>query len=509
MHSSTGKGWAGYLRGSNVTNYTGADCLVGTGWCWGMNPLLTMEPGMADASGILDEHDLNSLAFPSPAVGDFRDFIDPYVIGIFQAGLGSFPGQAAYVVRGNPYAWNHGIAFPDQSIRSDVFYEATHAEYALNLRGAHTYGVRLQDMAPGSVRVDQASISPGVCTAVPSVAFSGVGTAAATAYLGILDTSTIAAGGTGYSVGDKIAFATDLGYNPQINNNPIAVVTSTGTRGSVTGFSFLMVAAQPGPTSHTESLAQSTTRMTLADASAVHPGDLLRVWLDPFTDGMGSNPDAYYIYPISVVGNTVGFTPALPQSSSANTEVWDFGRRISPGALASASVGPLSQSAASGSGVGFQIIPKYGVSTIFMTNFSGAYPTAPTVTIDGSHTACSTQPTATAILGGYPIALHNSGWIVGRNSVGTADLRLISSDVFDRTVIGFDSGIALGPVPGNSMSAGEVAMAKITASGTAAGAGVMKFEVVAGTNAGTCKLIAYAGTSTTPATIVDNVGSGC
>ena len=55
---------------------------------------------------------------------------------------------------------------------------------------------------------------------------------------------------------------------------------------------------------------------------------------------------------------------------------------------------------------------------------------------------------------------------------------------------------------------GEFAIAKITASGTAPGAGFMKLAVVAGTNSGTCKLIAYAGTSTTPTTVVDNVGAG-
>lgn len=56
---------------------------------------------------------------------------------------------------------------------------------------------------------------------------------------------------------------------------------------------------------------------------------------------------------------------------------------------------------------------------------------------------------------------------------------------------------------------GELGLSKITASGTSPGAGFMKFAVTAGTNVGTCKLIAYAGTSTTPVTIIDNVGAGC
>lgn len=55
---------------------------------------------------------------------------------------------------------------------------------------------------------------------------------------------------------------------------------------------------------------------------------------------------------------------------------------------------------------------------------------------------------------------------------------------------------------------GEVGMTKITASGSAPGAAGGKFELVCGTNAGTAKLIVYAGTSTTPVTITDNIGSG-
>lgn len=43
----------------------------------------------------------------------------------------------------------------------------------------------------------------------------------------------------------------------------------------------------------------------------------------------------------------------------------------------------------------------------------------------------------------------------------------------------------------------------------APGAGVCVNFFVAGTNGGTCKEQAMCGTSTTPVTIIDNVGSGC
>lgn len=52
-------------------------------------------------------------------------------------------------------------------------------------------------------------------------------------------------------------------------------------------------------------------------------------------------------------------------------------------------------------------------------------------------------------------------------------------------------------------------MAKTAAFGAAPGAGLARFEVVTGTTGGSCKLQVYAGTSATPVTIIDNVGSGC
>lgn len=51
--------------------------------------------------------------------------------------------------------------------------------------------------------------------------------------------------------------------------------------------------------------------------------------------------------------------------------------------------------------------------------------------------------------------------------------------------------------------------AKISDPSTSPGAANLKMFAVAGTNAGSCKIIAYAGTSTTPVVVADNVGSGC
>lgn len=55
---------------------------------------------------------------------------------------------------------------------------------------------------------------------------------------------------------------------------------------------------------------------------------------------------------------------------------------------------------------------------------------------------------------------------------------------------------------------GDINIVKRAANTTAPGAGNAKFEVLCGTNAGTAKLVMYAGTSTTAVTVVDNVGAG-
>jgi hypothetical protein len=56
---------------------------------------------------------------------------------------------------------------------------------------------------------------------------------------------------------------------------------------------------------------------------------------------------------------------------------------------------------------------------------------------------------------------------------------------------------------------GELGFKRVIDPNTAPGAGVLKFTVVAGTTGGSCKIVARAGTSATPVTLLDNIGSGC
>lgn len=59
-----------------------------------------------------------------------------------------------------------------------------------------------------------------------------------------------------------------------------------------------------------------------------------------------------------------------------------------------------------------------------------------------------------------------------------------------------------------TVNAGEVGMRRTSATATAPGAQTLKIGIVCGTNAGTAKLVAYAGTTSAATTIVDNIGAG-
>lgn len=94
----------------------------------------------------------------------------------------------------------------------------------------------------------------------------------------------------------------------------------------------------------------------------------------------------------------------------------------------------------------------------------------------------------------------------GTASGGTVNNHALYSDSTAKSL--FAGGMQIGTTTELTISGGEFGFAKITASGTAPGAAGGKVALVCGTTAGTAKLIAYAGTSTTAATILDNIGSG-
>lgn len=122
-------------------------------------------------------------------------------------------------------------------------------------------------------------------------------------------------------------------------------------------------------------------------------------------------------------------------------------------------------------------------------------------------------------------AINAGGGGTSMNGGASGVVSVISTGGFEfasggSAVTGLDTGVwrlAAGSVAiGNSSSgdaSGQVTTTKHTwvvhtASGVAPGATKVTAEAVCGTNAGSAKIILYAGTSTTPVTLLDNIGSG-
>lgn len=72
----------------------------------------------------------------------------------------------------------------------------------------------------------------------------------------------------------------------------------------------------------------------------------------------------------------------------------------------------------------------------------------------------------------------------------------------------FGTSVMIGSTTPLTLASGELGLEKVAASGSAPGTLGGKFALVCGTGPGTAKVIAYAGTSTTPVTIADNIGAG-
>lgn len=76
----------------------------------------------------------------------------------------------------------------------------------------------------------------------------------------------------------------------------------------------------------------------------------------------------------------------------------------------------------------------------------------------------------------------------------------------------WSTALSVGSATKLTVNAGEIAMNRMSASASAPGAAGAKLAFICGTNAGTLRLVAYAGTSSTGVTVVDNIGAsatGC
>lgn len=109
------------------------------------------------------------------------------------------------------------------------------------------------------------------------------------------------------------------------------------------------------------------------------------------------------------------------------------------------------------------------------------------------------------LIGSLPTGTGTSGDIIIQTGIKTGSGTTQGTATTALTIKGETQAvICTGSLTINASSA--FIRGKATDPGTAPGSAFAKTYWVAGTNAGTAKLIAYAGTSTTPVTIVDNVG---
>lgn len=125
--------------------------------------------------------------------------------------------------------------------------------------------------------------------------------------------------------------------------------------------------------------------------------------------------------------------------------------------------------------------------------------------------------TALGLSLGYSDSGSTDAYVYNRYATSTAALSVgfgttMGSGVVQRMTAdlkaAFAGSIMVGSLVNLTLTAGAIGMAKIAASASAPGAAGGKVELVCGTNAGTAKLVAYAGTSGTAATILDNIGAG-
>lgn len=114
-----------------------------------------------------------------------------------------------------------------------------------------------------------------------------------------------------------------------------------------------------------------------------------------------------------------------------------------------------------------------------------------------------------AVLADYNLFLANS--ITGETLLENTSASPHQLDVPATTQFAtLGTYVAAGPIVSNDTAdSNPFSLSKNAIADAAPGAGYASLKAVAGTNAGTCKIVIKAGTSTTPVTLIDNVGTGC
>lgn len=169
--------------------------------------------------------------------------------------------------------------------------------------------------------------------------------------------------------------------------------------------------------------------------------------------------------------------------------------------------------------------PLTGVPTAVALYRVGSYSVIPSspvsVATSGPGTGITISPTWTILTATVTGAGSNYAEMPPAMITHTGGGQVMMAEI-EAVMAGVDAALSLNPsgaatvaggpiaVGGGSLAVtgGALGLARMTASAAAPGAGGGKVELVCGTNAGTAKLIIYAGTSGTAAVLGDNIGSG-
>lgn len=153
--------------------------------------------------------------------------------------------------------------------------------------------------------------------------------------------------------------------------------------------------------------------------------------------------------------------------------------------------------------------------TVSQLQVNGTTWLAGNLSIKSGYTLTYTSGTLSGYMGGASSIF--GGGLTGAADIGlrsaTGGVGLAANSTTPQFIIASTGHATLSTdlvIGGSSLTVttGALGLSKMTASASAPGAGGFKFEGVCGTNAGTGKIIVYAGTSTTASTVLDNIGAG-
>jgi hypothetical protein len=451
--SNVGLGWAGYGGpGSNVTFYSGMECVFGTGACWGENQLVEFNANAADYQGTGVEFDVNSNSQPSGRLQGVPDFASPLDdVGLLLAGGGTYSLAAGMWIGNNGFGLNRGLYFTNDSVRWAAIQDASNAFSSIEIDGAHAYGINLSGMSTGSIY--PFVNAPGTCTTAPAlVVTGGSGSGAAgSLFLGVKQSgTTIASAGTGYEIGDKFKLVGGA-LSPYADDSvAMGVVTAVNGSGGITGWS-VAYKTQSGTTTLTSTASIGATVLPVASIpGGTSAGDLVQI--------IGAD---FNTYVVSTGGGSITIRDPLPRAAASGTIVWPTGAKVVEGAYVTPPSNPVATTSvvkhldgsAAGSGATFNVV--WEVSTVHMQNYGLGYQTS-TPTLSTSGGGCS-GVTVVAAFAGYAMLTQNQMAIMSVNAAETDILSMMWLDGNDTVQIGGSqrSGTS-GNLSVNTASGGQI-----------------------------------------------------